>query len=396
MERILKVAIAIAAMFLVALLAFIGGALWERAGRGILYGGVAADGGGDLPGLVTDVQGILRSQALEPSSAESMTTGALSGLVSSLDDPYAQYMSPADYDEFQMETEGEFFGVGMTIGSEDGTPTVVTVFKDTPAERAGMKAGDVIISIDGVRRDTWDVDDVVSRIRGPKGTQVALEIRRKGEARTRKVTITRDRVSIPNVMVAEMKGRDVGYIQLLQFNEHAGADVEKAVRELEGKGAKGFILDVRGNPGGLLSSSVEVSSLFIDSGVIVRIAERGKPEVQERASGGAITDRPMVLLVDGNSASASEILAGALKDYDRATLVGAKTFGKGSVQSVPPLDNGGAVKLTTAHYLTPKKRVINKKGVTPDVAVKMEPELIADPDKDVQLKKALEVLRKGL
>jgi carboxyl-terminal processing protease len=346
----------------------------------------------DVPGLVGAVQAIIESDALEPSTNDSMTAGAINGLLSSLGDPYAAYFDPKDYKEFQLDSKGEFFGVGMTLGSQDGTPVIVNVFKNTPASRAGIKAGDVIVSVDGVRKKTWDLDDVVSRIRGPQGTKVTVEVRREGTAGTLKFTMTRERIQIPNVM-SEMIGKDVGHVRLLQFTEVAATEVKDAIAELDGKGAKGFILDLRGNPGGLLRSSIDVASLFVESGVIVRVDERGKPEEQHMATGGIATSKPVVVLVDGNSASASEIVAGALQDYKRATIVGMKTFGKGSVQTIRDLANGGAVKLTTAHYLTPLKRVINKKGVTPDVVVEMEPKLQADAATDTQLKRAVEVLR---
>jgi carboxyl-terminal processing protease len=189
---------------------------------------------------------------------------------------------------------------------------------------------------------------------------------------------------------------DVGYVVLTTFNELSAEDLAAAIKDFDAKGAKGYILDLRGNPGGLLDSAVQVASLFVEDGVIVRVDERGKPEEEQRASGGAITSKPLVLLVDAGSASASEIVAGALKDYGRATIVGVTTYGKGSVQSVVPLDNGGAVKLTIAHYLTPLGKVIDKVGVVPDVVVKMDPQLQASDTTDTQLKRALEVLRSKL
>lgn len=393
MERILKAGIAIVVAFVIALAGFVGGAVFERTQSpsfSTSAGATTEDSA--LPNLISQVQAIIENDALEPSSDASMTSGALKGLLSSLDDPYAEYYDPDAFAEFRMESKGEFFGVGMTLGSEDGTPVVVTVFKNTPAERAGLKAGDVIVSIDGVKKKPWVLDDVVSRVRGPKDTEVVIEVRREGTKGTLKFTVTRDLITIPNVMTS-MIGGDVGHIRLLQFNDNAADELKDAMAELEGKGAKGFILDLRGNPGGLLHSSVEVASLFVESGVIVRVDERGKPEVKEMALGNVATTKPLVLLIDGNSASASEIVAGALQDHKRATLVGEKTFGKGSVQSVLDVSNGGAIKLTTAHYLTPKSRVINKKGVTPDVVVKMEPKLMADEKTDTQLKKAAEVLR---
>jgi carboxyl-terminal processing protease len=391
-ERVVKAGIAVIVVFAIALAGFIGGAVFERMQSPSISLITGLTSGSDLPTLVEDVSRIMKADALEPSSDESMTVGAISGMLSSLGDPYASYFDPKDYKEFKLDATGEFFGVGMTLGSQDGTPVVVNVIKDTPAEKAGLKAGDVIYSIDGVHKKNWDIDDVVGRVRGPKGTKVTLVVRRDNADPMLTFTLTRDKITIPNVM-SEMIGKDVGHIRLMQFNERAADEVRSTMAELDGKGAKGFILDLRGNPGGLLRSSVEVASLFVESGVIVRVDERGKPETEEMALGSVATDKPLVLLIDGNSASASEIVAGALQDYKRATLVGEKSYGKGSVQTVRDLRNGGAIKLTTAHYLTPKKRVINKKGVTPDVVVKMEPKLQAAAATDTQLKKAAEVLR---
>ena len=294
--------------------------------------------------------------------------------------------------EFKMDAQGEFFGVGMSVGMRETTPTVMSVFKGTPADKAGLKADDQIVSVDGKQNKKWSVDDVVALIRGPKGTQVTIQVYRPSTGKMLTFKVTRDKITIPNIM-GEMVGKDVGLIRLMQFNERAAEDIKSKMTELDGKGAKGYILDLRENPGGLLSSAVGVVSLYVESGVVVRIDERGKPEEQEMALGDKVTDKPLVVLVDQNSASASEIVAGALQDYGRAVIVGVTSYGKGSVQIVRELSNGGAVKLTNAHYLTPKSRVINGKGVTPDVVVTMDPQLQANKSTDTQLKKALEVLR---
>ncbi|HEX9094199.1 MAG TPA: S41 family peptidase [Coriobacteriia bacterium] len=390
MNRIVKVLLAAVLLIVMALGGFVGGAVFERL-QGPLVSSLGPKSS-DTVGLVGDVRELINNEALQVPSETSMTIGAIGGLLSSLDDTYAAYFDPKAFQEFTLDSKGEFFGVGMSLGLHEGTPTVVAVFDGTPAFKAGIKAGDAIVSIDGKRDPKWTLDDYVSRIRGPIGTKVTLVLSREGAAGPLTFTVTRDRITIPNVM-SEMIGKDVGHIRLMSFNERSAEDVRSALKELEGKGAKGFILDLRGNPGGLLRSAVQVSSLFVESGVIVRVDERGKPEQQEFAVGDLATTKPLVLLVDGNSASASEIVAGALQDYARATIVGETTFGKGSVQTIRDLSNGGAVKFTTAHYLTPKKRVINKKGVTPDVISPMDPKLQADKKTDTQLTKAAEVLR---
>jgi carboxyl-terminal processing protease len=390
MKRIVKAAVAAALVLAVGAGSFVGGALFERMRGSVLPTIIGSST--SAQDLVGEVQGIIRSDALKPSSEESMTTGAVEGLLASLEDTYAAYFDPKANKEFKMDAMGEFFGVGMSLGMRETTPTVVSVFKDTPAEKAGLKAEDQITAVDGVRKKKWELDQVVAMIRGPRGTEVTIEVFRPETGKTLTFKVTRDRITIPNIM-AEMVGRDVGLIRLMGFNELAADDVRAKMTELEGKGAKGFILDLRENPGGLLSSAVAVSSLYVESGVIVRVDERGKPEAEEMALGDAATDKPLVVLIDGYSASASEIVAGALQDYKRATIVGETSYGKGSVQAVRELSNGGSVKLTNAHYLTPKSRVIDGKGVVPDVVVKMEPKLQATRETDTQLKKAIEVLR---
>ncbi|MDO8963250.1 MAG: S41 family peptidase [Coriobacteriia bacterium] len=390
MKRFLQVALAAALVLTVGAGSFVGGALFERM-RGTL---VPTMGGSSSSAqeLVGEVQGIIRADALKPNSEESMTTGAIDGLLASLEDTYAAYFDPKANKEFKMDAKGEFFGVGMSLGMRETTPTVMSVFKGTPAEKAGLKAEDEITAVDGVRKKKWELDAVVAMIRGPRGTQVTIEVFRPETAKTITFKVTRDRITIPNIM-AEMVGRDVGLIRLMQFNELAADDIRAKMAELSAKGAKGFVLDLRENPGGLLSSAVAVSSLYIESGVIVRVDERGKPESEEMALGDVATDKPLVVLIDENSASASEIVAGALQDYKRATIVGSKSYGKGSVQTIRELSNGGSVKLTNAHYLTPKSRVIDGKGVMPDVVVTMEPKLQAKRETDTQLARALAVLR---
>jgi carboxyl-terminal processing protease len=249
----------------------------------------------------------------------------------------------------------------------------------------------VFLAVNGVRKAKWDLEDFVTRVRGPVGTKVTLEVKR-GTGSPFSVVITRDRIVVPNTETKTF-GADVAYIRLMSFNEPSAGDVRTALAEADKKGAKGYILDLRGNPGGLLTSSVDVASLFVPSGAIVRVDERGAPEKVIKATGAVVTSKPLVVLVDVHSASASEIVAGALQDYGRAVIVGETTYGKGSVQTMLPLKNGGGVKLTTAHYLTPKKRVINGKGVVPDVVVKMDPRLQETSAGDTQLQRAITVLR---
>jgi carboxyl-terminal processing protease len=348
----------------------------------------------DVGALVTQVHGIIQDQALVPSSDASMTTGAIDGMLGTLGDKYAMYFAPKDYADFQTTQKGEFFGVGISVGlSTDGQPQVAQVFDGTPASRAGIKPGDLIVSLNGTRKPKWDLDEFVGQMRGPLGTTVTIEIKR-GSAAPFPLTLTRERIVVPITVVKTYPG-NVGYVRLTSFNERAAQDVQKALTDLDAKGAKSYILDLRGNPGGLLKSAVSVVSLFVHDGVVVRIDERNKPEEELRATGGTVFGKPLVVLVDAHSASASEIVAGALKDYTRATIVGETSYGKGSVQTILPLPNGGGLKLTTAHYLTPNKNVINGLGVTPDVVVKMDAKLQADAKTDTQLQRAIEIAAHG-
>lgn len=394
MNKALKVTFAVAVVLIVGFGGFAGGVLFDR-----MVGAPAA-----LPGVsdaaatpeqaAREVRDIINREALAPSDDASMAAGVVSGMLQSLDDSYAVYFDKQHYAYFNEQTTGEFYGIGITISDKNGKPTVVSVIKGTPAENAKLKAADVIVSIDGVTRDKWDLDEVVKRVRGPEGSKVKLQIARKGAPGLLEFTITRAKIDVPNVE-QELVGKDVGYIRLYSFNQRSGDDLRAAISELTTKGAKGFVLDLRDNPGGLLSASVDVVSLFVKDGVVVSVDGRAA-QVDEtyRASGSIETKAPVVLLVNENSASASEIVAGALQDYKRATIVGVTTFGKGSVQQIEELSFGGAMKLTIAHYLTPKGRIIDKKGVVPEVVVKMDPEKQIDKKTDTQYERALTELRK--
>lgn len=377
-------------------------------GGSFLGGVIYADTGGAIPSLqpvdtvkttelgrlVSQVRAIIKTSALVPSSDTSITAGAIDGMLSSLDDTYAVYFDPKAFAELKEEQHGEFFGIGVSIGlDESGTPYAARVFAGSPADKAGIEDGDKFPAVNGQTRETWDLEEFVKMVRGPKGTTVTLTVVRKGR-KPFDVKITRDKIAVPNTMT-KLYGQ-VGYIRLMTFNERSSQDVAEAVESLGKRGAKGFVLDLRENPGGLLTSAIDVASLFVKDGVIVRVDERDKAEEVDYASGNQVTDKPLVLLVDKMSASASEIVAGALKDHKRATIVGETTYGKGSVQSVLPIRNGGAVKLTIAHYLTPDGTVINGVGVHPDVVVEMDPMLQKEESTDTQLKKALEVLRSKL
>jgi len=394
MNKVWKFIVVSAVALMIAVTGFAAGVLVDRMlGVGASVPGVS-DAAASPEQAAREVRAIINKNALEPSDDASLAAGVARGMLESLDDSYAVYFDRQHYEYFNEQTTGEFYGIGITISDKDGMPYVVSVLKGTPAERAKLKAEDVIVSIDGVTRDRWDLDEVVKRVRGPEGTKVKLQISREGSEELLDFTITRAKIDVPNVE-QELVGNDVGYIRLYTFNQRSGDDLRDALKSLEKQGAKGYILDVRDNPGGLLGASVDVVSLFVKDGVAVTVDGR-IPEVDEtyRVSGDLQTAAPLVVLVNENSASASEIVAGALQDYDRATIVGVTSFGKGSVQQIEELSFGGAVKLTIAHYLTPKGRVIDKKGVVPEVVVKMEPEKQADKKTDTQYERAIAELRK--
>lgn len=345
---------------------------------------------------VDEVLRILDENALKPPSEASATAATLHGLVEGTD-TYGMYLDPKHFTMFNEEMSGEFGGIGVTLNDKDGTAYVVEVFDGTPAKRGGLKSGDRFAGINGERRAKWPTDEVVKRVRGKAGTSVTLTMMRPGKpgvpGKVYTVKLVREMITYPNT-TSKMMGK-TGYIRMAQFNDNATKEITDAIEKLRKKGAKSFVLDLRDNPGGSLNQAIQVASLFIKSGVIVRVDERNKPEDVQMATGRQLTEAPLVVLVNGNSASASEIVAGALQDYGRATLVGEKSFGKGSVQTIKQLSFGGAIKFTIAHYLTPKKRAINGKGLTPDVVVKMDIEKQADPKTDTQLQRALKIAGGG-
>ena len=398
MNTVTKAVLAVALSVIVLSTGFIGGFATARITSLPSFDAIVAPAA-DEPRVgdrVDSVRDLLDEQALEPPSETSATAGAIQGLLDSSGDKYALYFDKKHYQYFNDETAGAFGGIGVVLGEKDGSAYIVEVYKDTPAAKVGVKAGDVFRAVDGVTRAKWTSDEIVKRVRGEEGTKVTVIMERpakdpKAEPADKTFTITRAKITYPNIKSEVIDG--VGYIRLGQFNAKATDDLTVAIKDLTDKGAKSFVLDLRDNPGGLLDQAVKASSLFIDNGVIVRVEERNRPETQLKTSGRKITNAPLVVLINNNSASASEIMGGALQDYGRAQLVGEQSFGKGSVQTIEELSWGGAVKFTTAHYLTPKSRIINGKGLKPDVIVKMDAEKQMERSTDTQLKKALELAK---
>ncbi len=319
--------------------------------------------------------------------------GALAGIVNSLGDPYTVFFNPEMSKQFDESLAGAFDGIGAEIGMKKNQLVVIAPLANTPAEHAGIKAGDYILAIDKKETTNMTVDTAVTLIRGKQGTKVTLTIFREGEKKERDVVITRDRISIP-VVTSEIKDGNLGYIKISHFNEETSAAFRTAVQSMLGKGVRGIVVDLRNNPGGYLDMAVQISGYWIDGKTVVIEQYSGDKRDEYTAQTRPIlADMPTVILVNEGSASASEIVAGALQDYGKATLVGKKTFGKGSVQDLQHLKDGSSLKITIAKWLTPKGRSIQDEGIVPDVEV-----VAADgsPDKkpkDTQLDRALEILK---
>ncbi len=365
--------------------------------------------------LFTDVLKIVKENYVEEPKIKDLIYGALNGMVTSLD-PFSAFFPPEKYKEFMEETEGEFGGVGIEISMEKGRPIVVAPIEGTPAYKAGLRAGDVIIAVDGEDTFGKTLLEIVKKIRGKPGTKVTLTIMRKGADKPVKVEITRAIIRIESVKYT--KYEDLGYVKIIQFQHYTARDLRKALKDLIAQEVKGLIIDLRNNPGGLLSEAVKVSDLFLPEGKLIVYTKGRRDEEKYYAKEEPLVPSyiPVVILINKGSASASEIVTGALQDHGRATIVGEKSFGKASVQNIIPLEDNSALKLTVAYYYTPKGKLIHKEGITPDVKVEMDAKtweklsetvrkmriesngkkVILLPEIDVQLRKALEVLRAKL
>jgi carboxyl-terminal processing protease len=312
-------------------------------------------------------------------------------LVKALGDEHSEYLTGSEANRLNEDISGSFYGVGFMLRNDKARkrPKVFSIIKGSPADRAGVKRGDIILSVDGKDTEGESVDVVVTWIRGKKGTKAELKVLRPGENKELTFNITREKIAIPELETEVIDGR-FGYLKVMNFSEGIGDKVRAAVKDLKQKGAKGFILDLRNNPGGLLSEAVNVAGVFINDGTIVSYQTKGHDRVNEPAKGGAETDLPLVVLTNGISASSSEIVAGALEDRGRATLVGSKTYGKGSIQKIYELDNNGAAKLTVSLYYLPNGESIDGKGVEPNVVVEFKDDL--EKEEKLQLDKAKEIL----
>lgn len=314
--------------------------------------------------------------------------GAISGMVKTLDDPHSIYLDPKMYELMRSHTEGSFGGVGIVMGFKDNKITVISVMEGTPSEAAGIKTGDEIIAVDGTPTNEIEPEEVVLHIRGEIGTDVTLKIRRAGEE-DKDYVVRRATIQVHTVAGQMLPDTDgIGYIRIASFSEHTADEFKDAYRALEKEGVKGMIIDLRENPGGLVTSCVAIANMVVPKGPVVSVVQKdGRREEYE--SELSEEKYPLVVLIDGNSASASEILAGALQDTGAATIVGETSYGKGSVQVILPLYDDDALKLTIAKYYTPSGRSIDGTGIEPDVRV--EPQ--ADSAQDAQLLKAIDVMK---
>ncbi len=317
----------------------------------------------------------VRSDYVEKPDDPKLIESAINGMLTALD-PHSAYLNPKHFRDMQVQTRGEFGGLGIEVTMENGVVKVVAPIEDTPAARAGLMSGDLITHLDKEQILGLTLQEAVEKMRGPVNSPITLTIVRKGTEDPFEVKVTRDVIHI-NPVKYNAEGDDVGYIRLTTFNEQTTANLQKAVEDLKkqlGPNLKGYIIDLRNNPGGLLDQAISVSDAFLDQGAIVLTRGRNLEETQRsNARQGDITDgQKIVVLINGGSASASEIVAGALQDHHRATILGTRSFGKGSVQTIIPLGSNGALRLTTARYYTPSGRSIQAKGIAPEVVVEEE------------------------
>ena len=330
----------------------------------------------------------------EIDQSESMDS-AINGLLQSLD-PYSAYMSPEIYNEMQTETSGEFGGLGIEVSMESGVVKVISPIDDTPASRAGIKAGDYIVKINEVQVQGKSLSEAVDLMRGPVGSGIELTIRRRGEKKALKLNIIREIIQIQSVK-SDILEKNIGYIRLTSFNDNSGKQIEKEIKKLEkNKDIKSYILDLRNNPGGLLSQAIKISDFFLENGEIVSTKSRKSSENRKWfAKKGDLTNgKTLVVLINYGSASASEIVAGALKDHKRAILLGENSFGKGSVQSIIPLKNDGAIRLTVAKYYLPSGKSISEVGVSPDIEIDEDSDdFVIKTETDNQLNYAIKLLK---
>ena len=325
-----------------------------------------------------------------PLDWQALGRGATSGMVQALGDPYTTYVAPEEARIFEEDLAGSFGGIGASVDLMDGYLVIVEPMEDSPALRAGLRTGDIVLKVDGQEMQGLDLVQAIALIRGPKGTQVTLLILREGVQEPFEVKVTREQIDLPTVATRQLEG-GIAYLRLTEFNNQAATKLRDGLRELLAGNPRALVFDLRGNPGGYLHISVQVASEFIRSGLVVTERDAGGKVTEYKAEGNGLAfDIPLVVLVDGGSASAAEIVAGAIQDTGRGVLIGRQTYGKGSVQVSHPLSDGGSLRVSIARWYTPKGHQLDGSGLVPDVIVPMEEDL--DRDRDLVLERAIEYL----
>lgn len=353
---------------------------------GVQRGITAVEDTYDKLKVFTEILSLIQSNYVEEVNSRDLIYGAVKGMLDTLD-PHSAFMPPDAFREMQVETQGSFGGLGIEITVKDRMLTVVAPIDGTPAERAGVQPGDRIVKIEGQPTKDMTLMDAVRKLRGPKGSKVTISILREGSPEPMDITLVRETIEVHSVRSKDL-GDGIYYVRITSFQEKTSKDLEKALEQAEKAGDAALILDLRNDPGGLLNQAVAVSDMFLDKGQLIvytqgRIKNQDLRFTAEHSNG--LPKWPMVVLVNGGSASASEIVAGALQDWKRAVLIGTKTFGKGSVQTVIPLSDGSGLRLTTAKYFTPGGRSIHGIGITPDIIVELpKPELTAQRQEDAR------------
>jgi carboxyl-terminal processing protease len=356
--------------------------------------------------LFTQMLSIVQEQYVAEPAPKDLVDNAIKGILRGLD-PHSSFMDPDSYHEMEIETSGTFGGIGIETTIRDGILTIVSALEGTPAFRAGLRSGDRIITIDGLATKDMQISDAVTHLRGRPGTMATLSVERDGWTEPHQYTLQREQIRVQSIQAQEV-GDGVGYIKLREFQERSSQDMDAALATLSGAGMRMLVLDLRDDPGGLLVAAVEIAEKFLDDGTLIVYTEGRALDQNMRFfahPGTSYANVPLVVLVNEGTASASEIVAGALQDWGRATIVGTRSFGKGSVQTIIPLSDGSALRLTTARYFTPKGRSIHGRGITPDIVVEVPKPLAAadaappvsdsapELTNDAQFKTAVEILK---
>ena len=344
--------------------------------------------------LFSEVLDKINKEYVDEINQSEAMDAAINGVLQSLD-PYSAYMSPESFENMQTETSGEFGGLGIEVGMEHGVVKVISPIDNSPASKVGVKAGDYIVKINDIQVQGKTLTEAVELMRGPVGTDIEITVRRRGEKKALTFVITRDIIEVSSVK-SEIKDEKTGYMRLTSFNENSGDQIKNKIKEFKKNGKiENYILDLRNNPGGLLSQAIKISDFFLDNGEIVSTKSKKKYENRKwfAKKGDILKSNTLVVLINYGSASASEIVAGALQDHKRAILIGESTYGKGSVQSIIPLKNNGAIRLTVSKYYLPSGKSISDVGVTPDIEVdESSDEFRLNTETDNQLSFALKLL----